>query len=99
MKQWLMSEIGVEEIIVNANSFDNAIQEARKIDSRYSGGHIAQYFAIYKYEYEKDNERVYSKSCMMLRPSNKPNEESVLLNGNPYKAFNILPKFMSKEVS
>ena len=40
MKTWIMWGIGLEKIEIKANSFDDALQYARKINLKYSTGQL-----------------------------------------------------------
>lgn len=40
MKVWAISGGGLPTIYIKADSFDDAIKQARQIDSRYCGGYV-----------------------------------------------------------
>lgn len=37
---WIISGIGLPDLRIHANSFDEAIKQARTLDIRYSGGYV-----------------------------------------------------------
>lgn len=37
---WIISGIGLPALRIQANSFDEAIKQARTVDIRYSGGYV-----------------------------------------------------------
>lgn len=40
MKTWIIWGIGLDKIVVKANSFDEALAESRKINENYNSGQL-----------------------------------------------------------